>query len=346
MFNRISNIENLTLIEVDQKGLDSEYFRIDLAIGNICNYKCWYCFPGSNEGTVKWPDFELLKSNLSHLLDCYVAYGKKKIQLNLLGGEVTHWSRFIDFVSYFKSNYDCVISLTTNGSKKIDWWEKAVPYLGSVGISHHQEYTDIEHVRNLADFLYTKNVVMSVAVLMDPTRWNACLDSVEYYKKSKYSWSIRYKEVLHSSINYTAEQKKLISKSRARRANIFWFLRNNVKHKNDTVVVDTLNKKYKVYDQTILLNRKNNFKGWECTLGTNWVSIDSLGVVGGMCGNKLYKASETYNIFDIDFREKFNPEITNTTCRQSSCWCSFEVVMPKKQITSSNNKVIPIHNIQ
>ena len=53
---------------------DERALAIDLSIGNVCNYKCWYCFPGSNEGNHKFPDYEIFKNNITHLLNYYKDY--------------------------------------------------------------------------------------------------------------------------------------------------------------------------------------------------------------------------------------------------------------------------------
>jgi uncharacterized radical SAM superfamily Fe-S cluster-containing enzyme len=70
---------------IDIKNSGSKTLKIQYELSNICNYKCWYCFPGSNEGTHRWPDLEPLMSNLSFLLDHYKNSAKKKrFQLMLI----------------------------------------------------------------------------------------------------------------------------------------------------------------------------------------------------------------------------------------------------------------------
>ena len=51
------------IIKIDSN-IDTDILRIELFFSNLCNYKCWYCFPGCNEGTHKWPDLELVTKNL------------------------------------------------------------------------------------------------------------------------------------------------------------------------------------------------------------------------------------------------------------------------------------------
>jgi MoaA/NifB/PqqE/SkfB family radical SAM enzyme len=326
----------MDIVEIKQTW-PKDFFRIDLYIGNICNYKCWYCFPGSNEGTYKWPDFDLYVKHVSHILDYYLEHtDKKKFQIHLLGGEVTHWPRFIDFIKHFKSKYTCVFSLATNGSKKLEWWKKAAPYLDRISISHHQAFSDKSHNRNLADYLYSQNILVNIQVMMDPPLWNDCIQSVEFYKESKYSWGIRYIEVIHNQASYNKEQRQLLNSLMARKPNIFYFLRTSNINSIKTYAVDQQGKKHKMHDQQLTVERLNTFTGWQCNLGVDWLNIKFDGTVAGICGNGLYATDERFNIFDTDFIENFQPKITTSVCKKPACWCTFETNMSKK-------KVIPIH---
>jgi hypothetical protein len=82
----------------------------------------------------------------------------------------------------------------------------------------------------------------------------------------------------------------------------------------------------------LLSNRINDFKGWECNVGVDWISIHADGTVSGICRNGLYKEGKTYNIFNNNFKIEFNPVITPSTCVTNRCWCIFEVNMPKKKV--------------
>lgn len=334
------------IVEVKQKW-PKDYLRIDFSVGDICNFQCWYCWPEAHAANHKWPDYDLLVKNLSAMLDYYIAHGgKKRFEFCLLGGEVTHWGRFLDFIKYFKTNYDCIFNLITNGSKKFDWWVEIAPYLDYVAISHHQEFSKVEHNRKVLDHLYEQGVIGLTTVLMDPNRWDDCLESIEYYKKSKHRWSIRYGDLIHKDVNYTEDQKKVIEKVRARSANPLWFLWNNKLPMISPRVVYENGKKKRITDTDLILYRQNNFKGWECNLGIDWLAIKIDGSLSGSCSNPLYKNLEKYNLYDINFPEKFTPTITPAICLQDGCWCGFETNMPKKKIASQHTqRIIPIHKI-
>jgi MoaA/NifB/PqqE/SkfB family radical SAM enzyme len=333
----------MNIIEVKQNWI-SDVVRIDITLSNICNYKCWYCFDGCNTGTHKWPNFDVYVKNLSHLMDHYLkTTNKKKFDFHVMGGEATYWNRFFDFVSYFKQRYDCIFTLTTNASRKLDYWEKAAPYLDYVTISSHHEYCDPHHIRNVADLLYEKNVIVTTVVLMDPKEWDKCMGHIEIYKGSRRTWSIRYLEIIiQSSVVYTPEQKKILNKLRARRANIFWFFKNNKSYRSSVKVVDENNKTHRVGDHEIVMKRLNNFKGWSCNLGVDWIAIKMDGTVSGICSNGLFTNNQTFNLNDNTFIEQFHPIIKPTICQQLECWCMFEANMPKHKLNTTK-KIIPIY---
>lgn len=335
------------IIEIKQN-LNKNLIRIGIILSNYCNFKCWYCWPGANEGTIKYPDLDVIVPNLAHFLEYYKKNtSKTKFDFNLAGGEPTNWKQFIPFVSYFKEHYDVKMTVHTNGSRKLDWWAKAYPYLDNVAISVHHEFVDVNHVREVADFLYSKNVPVYAQVLMDPLHWDKCISIVEELKKSRYHWSIRYNEVVHPTLAYTKEQQDIINSVRARGQLWWWFLLHNRSYIIKTVIVDENNKTKTVSENHILLNKLNKFKGWQCNLGIDWVNIGNDGSITGYCPNKLFNIDTAYNLFDLDFKEKFNPIIVPVTCEQDACVCVLDTNMPKKKInnTVAQKKIIPIRAI-
>lgn len=324
-----------------------DFFRIEMHIGNICNYQCWYCWPTCHEGDIKWPDYDLTVKNLTHILDYYSKNtNKKRFQIGIMGGEVTYWKQFVPFIKHFKENYNCSFTIHTNASKKLKWWETAEKYLDHVSISHHAEFSKKEHNRDIADFLYSKKKIIDISVMMDPYRWNDCVTSIEYYLHSKYQWSIRASELFHKDIHYTDAQKEILEKFRYRPNDSLHFLSFNKKPIMKTEVLTIDGEISVVNDNFLTLNKLNNFYGWNCNLGVDWICIRNDGSIAGICGNLLYDQSVNYNFYEKDFVEKFHPKITSTICMmKNGCWCDFETNMPKKILdTNIKNKIIPIIN--
>lgn len=320
----------------------NDVFKIDINLGNYCNYKCWYCWPGSNHGTHKFPDLELITKNISHLIRHLKATTNKKVfDVHFCGGEPTHWPKLLEFVTYLKEEFGCLISMTSNGSKDMKWWLKASKYFDRVHLSCHHEFVDLEHFRNLCDYLYEQGVVPSASVMMDPREWDKCMEMVDYLKGSKRRWTIRYVEIIDPTINYTDEQKDVIANHRARMVNPFWFLWHNKYFRCKVTGKDANGKKYKLKENELLLKKLNNFYGWKCTVGVHWLNVNMNGELGGTCMQTPYNEVTKYNLYDPDFAEKFNPVIAPVVCQQTICNCSPEVNMPKVKV--NGKKVIPIY---
>ena len=308
---------------------------IHINLGNICNYRCSYCWPESHAGTDYWPDLKLIKKNTDHLIRYYMNHSDKKIfEFHFEGGEPTHWPKLLDYVKFLKENFNCLISMHSNGSKKIEYWQRIAPYFDNVTLSGHHEFIDQEHFRNVGDLLYKNNVLVSANIMMHPTAWDRCMNIISFLTNSKHKWAIRYREILGNNITYTDEQIKILAKHRVRSHNLFWFLKNNKYYKSKVHVLDSNGKKHKLADTEIALQRLNQFKGWHCSLGVDWMHINRSGTFSGSCGQSIFTPS--LNFYSPTFADEFSPLSQYVICTKDSCWCGSEVNMKKY-------KTIPIY---
>jgi MoaA/NifB/PqqE/SkfB family radical SAM enzyme len=323
------------IIKIDSN-VDKDILRIELFFSNICNYKCWYCFPGYNEGTHPWPELELVIKNLSALLDYYKENLNKKIfLLHIIGGEPTLWKELGEFIRYFKENYNCVISTSSNGSRTLRWWREFGQYFDHVILSAHHERVDSKHLAEVADILYSKDVWVNATVLMDPNHWNKCLGIIDDLKKSKNRWPITAIAVYHPTIRYTEEQKRFFKRSLKRIPWPWYYLKcKRLPHRVPTLYHSD-NSKKKVPHNWLKINELNKFKDWSCDIGLDTLCIDKDGRLRGSCGSSIYNLDFFYNIFDKDFKEKFNPELNPTICKFDICSC-----MP--ETNTRKHKIIPI----
>jgi hypothetical protein len=173
---------------------------------------------------------------------------------------------------------------------------------------------------------------------MDPRNWNRCVELVETLKTSRYKWMIAVKEILIDNQKiYNNDQKKYLL-SVKRKPNFFYHLLNNKLDNKKFTVTHSNGRIEKIEYNTILVNEWNHFKGWECNLGVDSIFIDYIGRVSGTCGEYLYGKDFYYNMHDLDFANKFNPEIKSVICSKDGCFCAPEVVLKKR-------KVIPIKSV-
>ena len=104
--------------------------------------------------------------------------------------------------------------MSSNGSRSIRWWEKYGIYFDKVILSCHEEYIDIAHIINVADFLYSKDVIVTALLLMNPNKWDQCMNIITELKKSKYQWGIDLQEILvpNDDLDYSSEQKNILNR--------------------------------------------------------------------------------------------------------------------------------------
>lgn len=329
-----------------ESNIPSEILRIELFLSNVCNYNCWYCFPGYHEGDSLWPKFETIVDSLSHIINHYKIFlNKTKINLHIIGGEPTLWKDFGKFVKYFKEFHNCIISMSSNGSRTLRWWNDYGHYVDHVMLSCHNERVDADHIKCVADLLYTKNVTVNGMVLMDPLNWNKCMEIVHSLKNSKYFWPITCLEVHNNISNYTQEQKDFLKKPVKRYPEINYWLRcEKLPRVKPTIYFNDGTSKT-VEKNWLSLNKQNYFTGWECNIGVDTFFIDKNGNVRGGCGEPLYNLDYKFNIYDIDFVDKFKPRAIPTVCKKVGvCDCQPET-NTRKQSLKNSKTFIPVFSV-
>lgn len=306
-----------------------DLLSIEFMLGNLCNYRCSYCFPGSNTGDYPWPDVDLLIKNLDHLIARYKAYGKTKFEFFMIGGEPTLWKDLPKLCKHLKDNHDVTIRISTNASRNITWWENNAKYFDRIEISVHHEYANISKIIEIADMLYTKKINVVTNVLMNPYHFEECVNILNQLKESKKRWPI-----IANAVNYNGEtryndaQKKYVSTPLKRWPNlIWWLLLKNKEYRKIWVVED--GKKFRVQDNWFILHGKNKFKGWTCNLGVEHIEISKDGIISGTCKEKVYGENRYHNIYSSDFTSTFDPVIKPITCQKDLCHCGTEIEIVK-----------------
>ena len=324
------------LIKVDSN-TPSDLLRIELFLSDVCNYKCWYCTPDYYGNTSPWPEFNTIVRNFEHLLDHYrIHFGKTQVNLFIGGGEPSTWPDLVRFSEHFRSHYNCKINISTNGSRSLKWWRDNAQHFDHVRISVHSERADAEHIAEVGDCLYENNVSVIASVLMDPFNWDKCVSNIETLKNSKHNWLVTSAETIHSTIAYTPAQRDFVKK-RVYRHSGLWYRFKVLKSKKPKYHKPTVyfadNSKRTVDTHEIILNKWNQFKGWDCNVGIDTFFINKAGDVQGACGEPLYGLTQKFNIYSPDFVETFNPSPNTVSCSRDLCTCQDE---------ANASKVIPI----
>lgn len=313
----------------------SETFFITWTLHNLCNFRCSYCPPNLNNGSTKNVSLEKVKhffNNLRNQIE-----GKKFI-FAFSGGEPTVHPEFIDIIK-FLSFHGCEICLTTNGSRGIEWWKKAEPYIDHLVISYHPNWTKLDKLRENIEFL-TQTCWVNLDLMMVPSHWNEILAVGENFKKYK-NIAVTYLPIQQNFgvdslglINYTNEQieflknppnywaefkpsKKKLLKCRGFFGRGFKYMSIQDDAKE---IVRQLDYKY------IIANDYNRFKGYECDLGQEGLIVELNGDiyyaychVGGCIGN----------INDLSITINHTP----TICDKEICSCSVDIDISKRKLS-------------
>ena len=310
---------------------DENMLRIEYMPGNLCNHKCHYCFPGSNEGDKPWPDVELVKQNLGHLLSHYKINGKPKSDIFFVGGEPTLWKGLEELCKYLKENFDCIIEISTNGTRKTNWWKKHAKNFDHIGVSVHREFANIKHIIEVCDTLYEQGVFVNADVLIDPLAFEECLEIVEALKNSKYEWPIIAKVVhFNGAHRYTETQLEYFDESIKRYPSLEWYQQTTKKPLTEVKITQDDDKIITVQsDSWITRNKLNYFKGWECNLGVDIIKIFPDGRITGNCQQSILG---NVNLYQQNFKENFNPQIIPVICTREICGCNEEIICNKRKV--------------
>lgn len=319
------------MITAIENNYSKQRIRIEYMLGNLCNHKCSYCFPGSNEGDHPWPEKEIVKKNLGHLLKKYRENGKTKPILYLIGGEPTLWKDLPEICEYFQKEHDCRIVISTNGSRSRGWWQKNCKFFNEILLSVHHEYANVEHLKKVSDIIYENDVFVIANVLMDPRHFEKCKDIINELQNSVRQWPILSQSVQFNGKTFYNEHQKDFLKTRLKRLpNEDWY--NKVGPVEITKLKITLDNEKIIEvegDQWPSVNNLNHFKGFVCNIGLEQVKIFQSGMITANCREKIFGASQPFNLYDEDFSEKFNPNFQPVTCTKNICSCKSEIAVTK-----------------
>jgi sulfatase maturation enzyme AslB (radical SAM superfamily) len=311
-------------------------------VSNLCNFKCAYCFPDSNTGTNRGPtDLNILVNNFNHLFKEY----KKKLKierfnLSITGGEPTVWPKFGNFIERIQTKNKMAMTLISNGSRTLRWWERYGNYVDNTVLSFHAKEGKKEHHLSVANTLTNFGKRVTIMVLMDPTAWDKCIEAIEFFKSNsdRANWFLNVSPLVSTpsfKVDYTKEQLNylnanlsLIPTKKWINTNLHAFINGEMRVYTSIVTYDDYSKQY-ARSSHYLNKGINNFAGWQCNLGVESIYIHHDGSLMGGCGQKLFGLDHTYNIYDKDF-VKCSIDFKPVICSIALCTCQPETHISKQ----------------
>ena len=321
------------MIKIVDNTFPTELVRIEYMVGNLCNYRCSYCFPGSNEGDQEFPEAAIAIKHFDHLLKHYVKNGKTKFNLYMVGGETTLWRGMEEFCRHLKDSFDISIEVSTNATRSARWWRKNAQIFDHVGISVHNEFVDIDHIITVADIMYEQGIFLNADVLMAPDNFDRCVDNVERLKTSQHAWPIIAKGVYYNgSHRYDQAQLDYLKDPFKRLPDMEWYHSRHKKIPTETVIKYADGRELKMDgDGWLIANDLNRFFGWSCNLGVDTIKIFADGRITGNCQQLLYGLDYYHNLYDLAFIDNFHPDLVPVTCSKLICPCAKETITRKQR---------------
>jgi MoaA/NifB/PqqE/SkfB family radical SAM enzyme len=315
---------------------------VNWALINTCNYSCLYCHDDLNNGSISPLNYD----NVLNFIESVFLYGKevnRKLHFEFGGGEVTYYKGFGDLIRSI-SERNGEVTIVSNGSKKLSWWQENARYLSGVSLSFH-----INDIKSESQFIEVSKVLEAsqttrfhVNIMMVPERFDDCLAFAKTLKQ-EVRCSIALQPLFegfgHGGITkkypYTPEQEQIMKDFRGRPE-----LKTLPPSMAELEVkyADGTTKNLSTFD--LIANDQTNFVGWDCYAG-----IDSLVVTfsGDIYRSWCMQDGPIGSIYDEDIELPTLP----TTCRTKICQCGVDLSAKKinTNLVSNKNQQIAVKQL-
>jgi organic radical activating enzyme len=230
--------------------------QIQWSFGNHCNYNCAYCPDVFKSGSIPFPDSDQFVNAFDLIYKTF-----PKFNLQLLGGEPTAYPGLGLALSTVSKDADKKITLETNGSKELSWWQIHASHFSNVVISLHKKYAGIEHVLKVAEFLRDQQVEVKIKFPIEPTNWNEIIQIRNSFRYSNFNTELQllYKNFTQGNnqyLEYSQEQLNYYYQDRGIKVEQ---ISNQIEH--------------------IRVHKQNKYTGHMCWTGVEQFVIDRQGYV-------------------------------------------------------------------
>lgn len=291
---------------------------------DFCNQKCSYCPSHFNSGKVASSKFFPDSSKINFFLDKLSSLASlnqdRKYFVCLSGGEPTTHEMLPEIIDKIKTFAG--VHLITNGTRNVSYWQSFKTLPDCVIITLHPEYyNDKKHrINELSKFLISNGVQIRYNLMCYPDHWDTVL-SIYNSIDDKFKPFIinkiiqNYDKINRPVIEYTQEQLDFIRYKPSAPGGID--SRSLILSYYDDGSVGPI-----INANKLMAEGQNFFKGWECSAGSEIISIDCTGsIFAGLCGVKY-----------LGTLEKFNFLNEYVTCTRQSCICPADINSSKYKV--------------
>jgi organic radical activating enzyme len=284
------------------KSIENNEFNILFSVLNLCNYSCRYCPANLNNGSkprILTEDYINFFKNL--FLDNPQILNYEKKFISFTGGEPTIYQGIDTLIDFFKEN-NFNITLDTNGSAKMPFWEKNLSKINMTNLSVHPRYANFNHVLEVVKLGMQKQSVVKVGILMDPEHWDRAMQAVSFFKEQKVpimefkgltfrlgpkesqstkkALSTENQQKRYYYETYSPEQLEWIKSNKYHNTISLQEINPNYQSRTAEIIYDD-NTKEKFLGQEVVSKGLNEFIGYSCEAGKSSLSLKWNGDVQG-----------------------------------------------------------------
>lgn len=240
-------------------------FYVDWWLMNHCSWHCSYCHDVIRAGNIALPYLKDCRRFVDQA-QAHAQHLNKTAQIKFTGGEVTEWADFDELLAYAHGQ-GCETQFRTNANIERNRWVKLMQHTDLVSMGYHPGHTSTSQFLLAIASARRAGVTVMVEVNMLPEVFDKLEQLVAKIQKRwpevSVNKSMRFQDPVNNTrpLEYTPiQQLKLMRQS------------------GDLMWIDNENVEYTDY-QTIVIEGRNSFKGWNCSAGVEQCVVDASGRV-------------------------------------------------------------------
>jgi len=292
------------MLKVTSRWPHQNSVKIEWNLGKRCNYDCSYCPSEIHDNSSQHTDIEILKSSVDQLMKL-----GKPIRISFTGGEPTVHPKFEELVNYCKNQGVSWVSVTTNGTRKDDWYANL--RADQIVFSVHMEYD----VRRVLNTIVNVNEYFAGKVMVH------VMAHQDHMKRTRYiAGALAASAVPHAvrRVRWTQGDHDLFDDMRYGADDLAWVKEYETTVEGNCIIDDTK----KMHANDVIKLHLNKYKDWTCNAGIESLMINWDGDVhratcrvGGSLGN----------IYDGSFVVPSQPVV----CDRNFCTCAADIPLTK-----------------
>lgn len=140
---------------------------------DFCNFRCNYCPDSLHSADFKsgrkpgYPSNDEIRIFLDRLINKHLR--GRFLQVCISGGEPTLHPMYEEIVDTLHPHG--IVETVTNGSRDFNWWQNLNHLPDKITMSLHAEWTKIDRVNELGEFLLDRGVEVAYNMMCDPGNW-------------------------------------------------------------------------------------------------------------------------------------------------------------------------------